>query len=264
MSFSVTQLAIYPVKSLRAIAQQSMQIDRLGPKGDRRYIITDSSGRFLTQREYPSMCLIDVAIQGAVLTLSTPSMSPLRIDAAIDAKPTVVTVWRDAVEACDLGDSAAAWLTRYLGIEVRLHYMPDHSNRLIDQAYGKQGDCVSFADGFPILLITEASLREFNRALPQPIGSERFRPNIVIDSDVPYAEDQWRRLRIGSIEFDVVKPCSRCVIPSIDPLTGKKQPYVVQALARLRRRGNAVYFGQNLIHRGSGTISVGDPVIVLE
>jgi hypothetical protein len=141
--------------------------------------------------------------------------------------------------------------------------MPEDSVRPVDPDYARSGDQVGFADGFPLLLITEASLQAFNTELGMAIGSGRFRPNIVVAGNAPYAEDEWRHLRIGSIEFDVVKPCSRCVIPSLDPLTAQRQPIVSKTLARTRRRGDAVYFGQNLIHRGLGSIAVGDSVTVL-
>lgn len=264
MSLKVTELAIYPVKSLRGKSLQTMSIDPLGPVGDRRFMVTDVNGLFLTQRQHSRMCLIDAALVENTLQLSAPDMPLLRIEptAAFEISNRV-TVWRDVVEALDMGADAAAWLSRYLGVDARLQYMPDNCRRPIDPLYGQPGDYVSFADGFPILLITEASMRAFNNVLPQPIGTDRFRPNIVIDGDIPYAEDNWRRLRIGKLEFDIVKPCSRCVIPSIDPLTGMKQSCVVQALAKTRRRGDAVYFGQNLIHRDIGVINVGDTVTVL-
>ncbi|HEY3698770.1 MAG TPA: MOSC N-terminal beta barrel domain-containing protein [Spongiibacteraceae bacterium] len=265
-ALTVSELAIYPVKSLGGIALQQMQFDRFGPVCDRRYIVVDNDARFVTQREYAQMSLVRLTLNGYLIEFSAPSMSIFTLDtqrAVTDARKTV-TVWRDRVTACDMGEEIAAWLSSYLGIAVRLFYMPDDSVRHVDPTYGNSGDRVSFADGFPVLLIGAASLREFNCTLPEPIGSERFRPNIVVAGAEPYAEDQWRRIRIGTLEFDVVKPCSRCVIPSIDPLTGKKQPIVAQTLARLRRRGDAVYFGQNLVHRGIGTIAIGAPVTVLE
>lgn len=263
MSLRVTQLAIYPVKSLRAVPLQAMTFDRRGPAWDRRFIVCDGSGEFLSQRQHPRMCLVDVVMHDTEFVLSAPAMPVLHLEPIHAGAHTQVTVWGDRVTALDMGDTAAQWFSRYLGVDARLHFMPDDSIRPVDPTYGRAGDTASFVDGFPVLLITEASLHAFNASLPQPIGAERFRPNIVIDGDLPYAEDGWRRLRIGAIEFDIVKPCSRCVIPSIDPLTAEKQSYVVQALAKTRRRGDAVYFGQNLIHRGVGTIAVGDALAVI-
>lgn len=269
---TVTELRIYPVKSLGGIGLTEMALAARGPRFDRHWVVTDRQGQFLTQREYPRMCLIGTALHADALELSAPAMPNLRLvmPRADVAQRSAVTVWRDTIDACDMGAEAAAWLSAYLGTACRLYYMPDDSVRTVDPAYARSGDQVGFADGFPLLLISAASLQAFNAQLsisgagaPAAIGSKRFRPNIVVAGNAPYAEDAWRRLRIGAIEFDVAKPCSRCVIPSIDPLTAERQPIVSKTLARVRRRGDAVYFGQNLIHRGVGVIKVGDEVTVL-
>jgi uncharacterized protein YcbX len=241
-----------------------MQIGNLGPEGDRRFVVAASDGRFLTQRQFPRMCLVDVAQHGPQLRLRAPGQPELLVDTgAAAASRAPVVVWRDTIDACDMGDAAAAWFTAYLGVTARLYYMPADSVRTVDPAYARHGDRVGFADGFPLLLTAQSSLEQINAALPQPIGMERFRPNVVISGAAAFAEDEWRRVRIGAVEFDVVKPCSRCVIPSIDVQTAEKQPIVAQTLARLRRRGDAVYFGQNLIQRGEGAIALGDRVTVL-
>jgi uncharacterized protein YcbX len=263
---TVTQLAIYPVKSLAGIALPAMTLGARGPEFDRHWLVADGEGHFITQRQQPRMCLIKTELRDDALVLTAPGSESLCLPLPTsDAAPrTTVTVWRDTVRACDAGDVAARWLTNFLNTPCRLHYLPDDSVRPVDPVYARSEDQVGFADGFPLLLITEASLQSFNTELPAPIGSERFRPNIVLAGNAPYAEDEWRRLRIGAIEFEVAKPCSRCVIPSLDPATAERQPVVSKALARTRRRGDAVYFGQNLIHRGLGTIRVGDEVVVLE
>jgi MOSC domain-containing protein len=262
---TVTELAIYPVKSLAGIKQSTMVLGARGPLFDRHWMVTDPLGQFLTQRQQPRMCLIKTALCADALELSAPGMQLLRLTlpATIDCPRSSVKVWRDTVQACDMGAIAADWLSSYLGAACRLHFMPDDSVRAVDPIYARSGDQVGFADGFPILLITEASLQAFNAELPEPIGSERFRPNIVLGGTAPYAEDEWRRLRIGDVEFDVVKPCSRCAIPSLDPSTAERQPIISKTLSRLRRRGDAVYFGQNVIHRGLGSIALGDSVTVL-
>ena len=263
---TVSQLAIYPVKSLAGIRLQSMTLGVRGPEFDRHWLVADPQGQFITQREQPRMCLIHTTLLADALLLTAPGRETLRLPLPTDdtAPRGVVTVWRDTVEACDAGDAVALWLSDFLNTPCRLHYLPGDTVRPVDPNYARDEDEVGFADGFPLLLITEPSLQSFNTELPAPIRSERFRPNIVLSGNAPYAEDEWRRLRIGAIEFDVAKPCSRCVIPSLDPATGERQPVVSKALARTRRRDNAVYFGQNLIHRGLGVIRVGDEVQVLE
>ncbi len=262
----VAELAIYPVKSLAGIALQEMTLGVRGPAFDRHWLVADPQGRFITQRERPRMCLVRTTLSDDALLLTAPGREALRLPLPTsDTAPrSVVTLWRDSVEACDAGDAAAQWLSDFLETPCRLHHMPDDGVRSVDPAYARSEDEVGFADGFPLLLITRDSLHAFNAELPAPIGSERFRPNIVLAGAAPYAEDAWRRLRIGDIEFEVAKPCARCVIPSLDPATGERQPVVSKALARTRRRDNAVYFGQNLIHRGLGTIRVGDEAVVLE
>ncbi len=270
---TVSELAIYPVKSLGAIRLQHMQFDDIGPVGDRRFIVVDSRGRFVTQRDYPRMTLVQIKQLDGVIEFSAPEMSDFLLalpdteageKACSESVIREIIVWRDSVKARDMGDAIAAWLSAFIGCDVRLHYMPGDSVRAVDPQYGRAGDRVGFADGFPVLLIGAASLEELNRALPEPITSLRFRPNIVVAGAAPYAEDDWKRVRIGAIEFDVVKPCSRCVIPSIDPLTAQKQAIVAQTLARLRMRDRSIYFGQNLIPRGRGEIAVGAAVTVIE
>jgi uncharacterized protein YcbX len=263
---TVSQLAIYPVKSLAGISLPAMVLGVRGPEFDRHWLVADPRGQFLTQRQQPRMCLIRTTLQGDALLLQAPGCEALRLPLPTPntAPRSNVTVWRDTVEACDAGDAAALWLSGFLKTPCRLHYLPDDTVRPVDPSYARSEDEVGFADGFPLLLITEASLQAFNAELPAPIGSERFRPNIVLTGNAPYAEDEWRRMRIGTIEFEVAKPCSRCVIPSLDPATAERQPAISKALARTRRRGDAVYFGQNLIHRALGTIRVGDAAVVLE
>lgn len=265
-TLTVSELAIYPVKSLGAVSLSRMLFDSFGPAGDRRYVVADRDGRFVTQREFPRMTLVQVTLRDRSLEFVAPAMPAFSLATPHieNSERREITVWRDRVRACDMGDAIAVWLSSYLGVDVRLYFMPDDSVRAVDPQYARSGDRVGFADGFPVLLIGAASLEEFNRALPEPISSLRFRPNIVVAGAAPYAEDTWRRVRIGAIEFDVVKPCSRCVIPSIDPHTAQKQAIVAQTLARLRRRDNAVYFGQNLIARGSGEIGIGDVVTVID
>ncbi|MFT3931470.1 MAG: MOSC N-terminal beta barrel domain-containing protein [Spongiibacteraceae bacterium] len=262
---TVSELTIYPVKSLGAINLSRMQIDDFGPADDRRFVVVDRNGRFVTQRDYPRMTLVTLMQREGFLDFSAPDMPifSLALPRNVADERQEVVVWRDRIKACDMGDAIAAWLSSYLGCEVRLYYMPNDTVRAVDPQYGRAGDRVSFADGFPVLLIGAASLDELNRALPEPITSLRFRPNIVVAGAEPYAEDTWKRVRIGAIEFDVVKPCSRCVIPSIDPISAEKQPVVAQTLARLRMRDRAIYFGQNLIPRGHGEIALGDEVRVV-
>lgn len=265
----VSSLMIYPVKSLGCQPLQSAVVEARGLRGDRRLMLVDTHGRFVTQREIPALALIAAQWQEQQLHLSCRGQSLVVGSYAAQADgPALqarnVRVWNDDVVAVDMGDAAATMVSQWAGRELRLVYMGDDSLRRIDPQYARAGDIVSFADGFPVLLVGAASVDHFNSHLSVAVSAHNFRPNIVVTGAAPYAEDDWRRIRVGSVEFDVVKPCSRCVVPSIDPATAQKQGEVTRALAAHRRGSDGkTYFGQNLIARGAGVINVGDVVEVL-
>ena len=228
-------------------------------------IVDATSNHFVTQREHHRLCFIRVALNGNTLTLTAPTLSPLQISKqqSHNGDKRQVKVWQDWVEGIDCGDLAAQWLSAYLGSAVRLVFMADDCRRLVDRHYAHNAEQVSFADGFPLLLVSESSLDDFNQHLQSPVDISRFRPNIVVSGCRAFAEDSWQKIQIGPLSFELVKPCSRCVIPSIDPKTGLKQVAVSQALAKHRRRDGAVYFGQNLLAQQQGILSIGDPLTVL-
>ena len=201
------------------------------------------------------------------LRLTAPGMDDLELDAA--GPPGTggdlrVRIWDDVCTARPAGPDADRWLSRFLGRDCRLVSLPESSRRPVDPAYGGVDDQVGFADGFPLLLISAASLEDLNRRLDEPLPMVRFRPNLVIYGGEPYQEDRWRRIRIGGIEFRLVKPCSRCAIPTIDPETAQRSAEPLRTLMGYRRRGNKVYFGQNVLHDGVGELREGAPVEVLE
>jgi len=262
----VTALSIYPVKSLGQQSLQTATVEARGLRGDRRMMLVDDNGRFITQRQYPRLCLIQASWSDASLQLSygNESLTVAPQQGEPGVRQVTVRVWNDDVSAVDLGDAAAAMLSRWTGSSVRLVYMGDDCLRAVDVQYAQAGDIVSFADGFPVLLIGQASLDQFNSQLQAPITMLHLRPNIVIDGAAAFAEDGWKQVRIGDVTFDVVKPCSRCVVPSINPATGEKRSDVTRALAAQRRGTDGkTYFGQNLIARGGGLIHVGDAVTLL-
>ena len=262
-SIIVTELNIYPVKSLRGLALDAMDILSMGPERDRRWMLVDSSGRFISQREENRLCLVDVALEPGQLLLSAPPQTPLSVSLDGAGQSCQVEVWDDRVDAVDCGDEAAQWCTDFLQRDSRLVYMPGSYHRQVDLAYGLAGDALGFADGFPLMLISQASLEDLNQRLSTPVSMARFRPNIVVSGCAAFAEDHWAAVKIAGLDFDVVKPCSRCVIPSINPDTAEKNPEVVRQLASYRRKAGKVYFGQNLIHRDQGVISLGDSLTVV-
>ena len=259
----LTELLIYPVKSCGGIALSQVSLDRFGPAGDRRWLVVDTAGRFITQRETAALALVRVARSVAGLCLTAGDSSLDVAEPGAEASRLEVQVWQDRVPALDAGDRAARWLGRVLGRDCRLVYMPDNARRPVDPRYATAGETVSFADGFPLLLISQGSLDELNRRLDQPVPMNRFRPNLVVDGCEPFAEDRWERIRIGAVELRVVKPCARCVVPSIDQHSGRRDPQINRVLASFRRRDGNILFGQNLLYEAPGTLRRGDPVEVL-
>jgi uncharacterized protein YcbX len=266
MPIELSGLFLYPVKSLRGLSLAAAEVDARGLRLDRHWMLVDPEGRFVTQRQQPRMALIDCAPEAEGLRLAAPNMAPLRLDApAAGAETLEVQLWGQRCQALAWGAEADAWLSHFLQRPVRLVAMPEGSVRRLDPEYAQPQDQTGFADGFPFLLISEASLADLNQRVGRVLPMQRFRPNLVVSGCAPYAEDRWRRIRIGGIEFRLVKPCSRCSIPSVDPATGARDgTEPLATLSRYRQRGNKVYFGQNLIHDGAGRLALGDGVEVLE
>ena len=263
MPMTLSHLFVYPVKSLRGLSVNSWPVDEFGFKHDRRWMVIDRSGVALTLRELPRMTLIEPSLKDDQLELTAPGMSKLMVPSESDAELTV-TVWGDSPQALDCGPAASAWLSDFLNADVRLVYMPDSSFRRIDRNYCVDERRVSFTDGYPFLLISQESLDELNRRLDAPIGMERFRPNLVVSgASAPHAEDDWKRIRIGVVGFDLVKLCARCAVPTVDPETGEGGKEPTRTLATYRRKNGKVYFGQNLIHDALGTLAIGDRVEIL-
>lgn len=260
----VTSLYVYPLKSARAIAVEEAVLDDLGFTGDRRWCVVDAEGRVVTQRECPILATVSVGRSGDGIVLRQEGRDPMSAEPPNgDEDPIPVRVRRDRTLGLPSAPDVDRWLEEALGRPVRLVYMPDTVRRPVNPAYGRPGDRVSFADGYPILLASKASLQEVNRRLAVPVPMDRFRPNVVIDGAEAFEEDGWSRVRIGSIEFRVVKPCSRCVVITTDQRTGEREPEPMRTLTTFRSWGGKVWFGQNLVHDGLGAIRCGDPIEVL-
>ncbi len=228
-------------------------------------MIVDGKGRFLTQRRFPSMALVEAIPQDTGLILRAPGMDELRVDSE-SRRQLGIRIWGFDGVAPDAGDAAAAWLSEYLGFECRLVASAQALRRSVDPAYDAFQSEVMFADGFPFLLLSEASLDALNARLAVPLAMNRFRPNIVVAGCEPHAEDRWQTLSIGDgLIFHGVKACSRCTIPTVDQETGERGPEPTATLAGYRKgEDGAIYFGQNLVHETkTGTLRVGDAVTVL-
>ncbi|WP_408590241.1 MOSC domain-containing protein [Novosphingobium sp.] len=263
----IAALYRYPVKSLGAQELAEVAVTPRGLAADRRWLVTNPQGRFVTRRELSGMALIGAEHEDGVLILRDNQGAALRVaEPVADTAPQTVTVWRDPVAALPAGHDADGWLSERLGRPLRLFHMPDASHRAVDPDYGAAGDEVSFADGFPLLITTTASLAALNARLDDPMEMARFRPNIVLDGvDEAFAEDGWRSLQIGGLRLRVVKPCTRCVVTTQHPLTGESlgnEPLrTLKAMGRVWER--QPIFGQNAIPDGAGRIAVGDAVAVL-
>jgi uncharacterized protein YcbX len=259
----VSELAIYPVKSLAGIPLQAAALQRFGLKDDRRWMLVDDNGRFLSQRQHARMCLVQPSLHTAGVSLHAMGMPDLLVPRPTAGDRRPVIVWDDRCNALDCGDAAAAWLSVFLSVECRLVYFPDDEVRAVDPRYALPGDRTAFSDGFPLLLISQASLDDLNSRLDVPVSMARFRPNLVVRGCAAFAEDDWQEIRIGDLRFRIVKPCSRCTIPAIDPLTGERDQEPLRTLAAYRKRGAKIFFGQNVIADGEGELRVGMRVEVL-
>jgi uncharacterized protein YcbX len=260
----LSELWRFPVKSLRGRRFSALAVTARGFAHDREWMVVDPAGRFLTQRQQPRMALVDAAVRDGQLQLAAPGMPSLDVAAGDDGVGLEVQVWGDRCAALAPDPAADAWLSRFLDAPCRLVRQPADAVRRVDPGYAGPGDQVGFADGFPFLLISQASLDDLNRRLASPVPMLRFRPNLVVTGTAPYEEDRWRRIRIGDLTLRVAKPCSRCVIPTIDPATAERAAEPLRTLMSYRRRDNKVYFGQNLLHDGVGRLAEGMVVEVLE
>jgi uncharacterized protein len=259
----ISELYVYPVKGAAGIPLRQATLDDFGIRHDRRWMIVDAAGRFITQRNQPRLALLQPELEPDRLVLSSPMCGRVELPLEAHGPARRVQVWDDVTDAVDAGDVAAGFVSRHLDAAVRLLFMPDNTLRQVSLDYARPGDRVSFADGFPLLLIGQASLDELNRRLPDPVAMVRFRPNIVVAGATPHAEDGWRRLRVGDVDLDVVKPCARCAVPNVDPETAVAGREPTRTLAGYRRWDGKIWFGQNVLHRSAGVLRVGDPVEVL-
>ncbi len=259
---TLSALHVFPIKSLRGIAAEQWEIAARGFALDRELMLVDEAGCAVTQREQHALALLATELVGDRLVIRAPHGASHTVSLAgrSDARLSV-TIWKDTLSAEPVDPAADDWFSRYLDQRVRL--VRFHGHRQVDLQFAREGDAVGFADGFPFLLASESSLADLSARVGQPLAMTRFRPNLVVAGAAPYAEDGWRRLRVGAVEFEVVKPCARCAVTTIDPATGDAGLEPLRTLASYRNAGGKVLFAWNLVHRGTGMLRVGDPVEVL-
>ena len=252
---------IYPVKSTRRVTLEASAVEPQGLHMDRRWMVVDSNGKFMSQRTVSRLALIRAAVRPEGLQVQAPGQEELFVAQPDGAARAFVEVWGDMIPAVEADSGAHEWFSRFLGTECRLVYLDDPASRPVETGYGKPGDVVSFADSFPALLLSEASLGALNERLDEPVPMHRFRPNLVVSGVEAFAEDTWDRVRIGEMHFLVAKACARCVVTTVDQETGVQGKEPLRTLETFRRgEDGKVYFGQNLIPLHPGTVRRGDIV----
>ncbi|WP_399881890.1 MOSC domain-containing protein [Streptomyces sp. BBFR51] len=265
---------VHPVKAFRSLSLREAVVEPWGPAGDRRWMLIDDGGKVVTQRRQPRLALAAAElVPGGGVRLSAPGLEPLTVPVPRPGGTVPVRLFRDKVEALPAEDAAAhAWCSALLGADVRLVHLDDPAvRRPVDPRYALPGETVSFADGFPFLLTTTASLDALNSLIAQgehadegPLPMNRFRPNLVVSGTEAWAEDGWSRIAVGEVSFRLAKPCGRCVVTTTDQDTSERGAEPLHSLGRHRRVDGALVFGQNLVPLGRGTVRVGDPVRIIE
>lgn len=265
----VTGLFVYPIKSCAGVPVNSARLVPGGLEFDRRYMLVDEDGRFITARTTPQLLQVEVSLltsEALDICAQHRSMSePLYLSSLgpPEAELVQVEIWRDQAWA-RLSRKGSAWFSKYLGRKVQLVYLPSEHLRQVNPERAKLGDVVSFADGYPLLLTSENSLLDLNTKLAHPVGMERFRPNVVVSGAPAYDEDTWTRLAILENQFDAPKLCDRCVMTTFDAKTGMGGKEPLKTLASYRKWAGAVWFGTNLIAPQKGQLRLGDVLRPLE
>jgi uncharacterized protein YcbX len=264
----ITELYCYPVKSLAGISLNHAELDTFGIKHDRRWLIVDEMGKFITQRTHPKMALIKTSFVEEQLQLSFKGQT-IKVPIVSEKNNEIfVTVWKDSFHAKHVCQDVDRFLSEIIGTACKIVYMNPEVQRQIDEDYAPKQQFVSFADAFPFLITSQASLRELNQHLDQKAEMSRFRPNIVIEGNKAYSEDHFNEMSINQVELRAVKKCSRCPMPTINQQTGKKDnKQILTVLNQTRKENNKVYFGQNLIYKNpnkveKSTLNIGDELIL--
>ena len=285
----ISEINVYPIKSLKGISVDSAVVEERGLRYDRRWMLTTPEGMFFTQREFPKMATIAVEVRENGLLVLAENTTGILIPFEPDrTRKQEVVIWQSTCPGDVYSDGVNEWFSQVLGTKCQLVYMPDDSRRRVNQRFDRGEDIVSFADGYPLMVLGGASLEDLNRRLLEradtsvrvPLPMNRFRPNLVVSGSGSYAEDDWKRIRIGEAEFRSTKPCERCVMTTVEQAKGEfdgKEPLKTLASYRMAKDvmperyeslgvgPNAVLFGQNLIAETAGaTVKVGDEVVIID
>lgn len=262
---TLSSLIYYPVKSCRGHEVEAWNVERMGLERDRRLMVVTPEGEFLTQRQIAKLALIHPVLEDGILTLSAPNMDSIQIAVRTSGHSWPVNIWKSkGVQAIDQGEEAVEWLSDFLNMSVRLVHIADGYKRIVSQEYAiNADDHTGFADGYPILMISEESLQDLNSRLETPLPMNRFRPNIVVKGCKPFAEDTWNQIQIGDVKLAIVKPCARCEVTTIDKETLERKKEPLKTLGKYRKHALGAIFGQNVIPLNSGRLKLGMNVEIL-
>jgi hypothetical protein len=257
----LSEIWIYPIKSLGGIRLKAAKVLEKGLEFDRRWMLIDECGKFITQRVHPEMSLFTLTMDDHFLTVTFKhnSISIPKQQHKPNA-PIAAVVWDDTVLTYEVDSLISDWFSFKLGKICKLVVFPEEHTRSVDLTYSVNNENVSLADGFPFLIIGQASMDDLNNRLSTPIKINRFRPNLVFTKGVPYEEDQWKYFKIGNNRFVGVKPCARCVLTTVNQETGEKGTEPLTTLANYRKKDNKIYFGQNVLAIDFNQIYEGDEI----
>jgi uncharacterized protein YcbX len=259
---TLSEINIYPVKSLAGISLQSAEVEERGLKYDRRWVLVDESKTFFTQRDFPEMALIKVSMEnnGLKLQHKTKNLETLFIPFDFEhLKTDKVVIWNDTVIGEFYSSEIDKWFSDIIGIKCHLVKMPESTKREVDKNFIKN-KIVSFADGYPFMIIGQASLDDLNSRMEIPLPMNRFRTNFVFTGGKPFEEDNWKKFKVGDVKFEAIKPCARCVITTTDQDTAERFKEPLLTLSKYRKIDNKVMFGMNLVCESTGKVEVGDKI----
>jgi uncharacterized protein YcbX len=265
MSITISSLIYYPIKACRGFEVESANVERMGFQDDRRMMVITPDGDQVTQREYSKLAWVLPTLQAGSLTLSAPDFDMIQFSIQKTGTTVPVNIWHTkGVQAIDQGDESSQWFSDWLGTSVRLVHVADGIQRRLNPEYAVHADDhTGFADGYPILIISEESLQDLNSRLAVPVPMNRFRPNLVVKGCDAYAEDTWNKIKIGDVELAIVKPCDRCVVTTIDKTTLEQSKEPLKTLAAYRKHPLGAIFGQNIIPLNEGRLQLGMNVDVI-
>ncbi|MBK7631864.1 MAG: MOSC domain-containing protein [Ignavibacteriales bacterium] len=260
----LSQIFVYPVKSLGGISLKSSEVGERGLKYDRRFLLVDENAEFITQRDYPQMAFLKLSFSdNGFNVLNSQNNSKIFIPFGSTSNETIkVKIWDDICNAFVVNKDLDIWFSSAINKKCSLVYMPDAEQRIVEKKYINEAHIVSFADAYPFLIIGQASLDDLNSRLQTPIPMNRFRTNFVFTGGDPYEEDDWKDFKIGNTEFKAVKPCARCVITTIDQQTAIRNDEPLKTLSTYRKTNNKIMFGMNLICHKTGKISLNEKIVI--